>query len=673
MSHLSVSELNPAQESAVLHTEGPLLIIAGAGSGKTKTLVHRVARLIENGVQPGQILLLTFTRKAAQEMLKRATLVLDHRCQNVSGGTFHAFSSAVLRRYARVLGYADNFTIMDRSDSEDVIQLIRQDPQYASQGKRFPNKGTLSDIYSKIRNTNQSIESVVSKNFPHFYEFSDQIEQIYHSYIQMKAQIQAMDYDDLLLKMIELLHQSPATRRALQNQFRYIMVDEYQDTNSVQAELVSLLVNDDKNICVVGDDAQSIYSFRGANFKNIMDFPTQYPGTKVVMLEQNYRSTQPILSLTNAIIERAKERYAKALFSARDEGEKPILVELDSDNAQSLFICQKILEYRESGIALNEMAVLMRSGWHSNELELELQGHGIPFVKMGGFKFVEMAHVKDVLALMRVIYNPMDRISWQRVLLLLDGIGPKSAELIWTHVYHHMSAQSQPTGDVFKGKGFYPQLEKLLALVFGMPAGDPTLHLNQVMAFYTPIFKLRYEDFHKRQSDLQSLQTIVTRYPTLEAFLTEMSLEPPDGTQKSVMPNGNDEAPLTLSTIHSAKGLEWKVVFILSAIDGCIPSMQSLDDFGQIEEERRLFYVALTRAKDHLLILKPNLDGSVHAFRNPGFRFSRLSRFLTEGNLDARYVQKWSIGQNRRTFGIQEDIGEITGWSPSNKPRAYRF
>ncbi len=679
--HLHPSEpeddLNPSQRQAVMHGDGPLLIIAGAGSGKTKTLVHRVARLVEAGTPPNQILLLTFTRKSSQEMLRRATLLLDHRCQNVSGGTFHAFASAVLRRFAGRLGYTDQFTILDRSDAEDVVQLVRKEPKFADMGKRFPKKNTLADIFSKVRNMQSRIPEVVGKSYPHFFEFSEQIGEMFETYQLFKKSMQAMDYDDLLIELLTLFQTAPDIAKALQNQYQHVMIDEYQDTNGIQAEIMKFLANDRRNICVVGDDAQSIYSFRGANFKNIMEFPALFPGTKMVTLEQNYRSTQPILDLTNAIIAKARERYAKDLFTQKEGGEKPVLVETDSEATQSKFIVQKILEFHENGIALNQMAVLMRSGWHSNDLEVALQAHSIPFVKMGGFKFIELAHVKDVISFLRIMNNPLDRISWQRLLLLLEGVGPKTADTIWSKINSALQAGLIPDPSFFTGKAFSEPLAKLLACIFDHPNPkiSPVHAIERVLDTYKPLFKQRYEDFHKRQADLTSIQTIAERYTTLEDFLTEMSLEPPDGSQVGAEAKSQDEPPLTLSTIHSAKGLEWKVVFLISALDGYLPSMQALDDFGQIEEERRLMYVALTRAKDYLFVVKPHLDwNSPQAYRNPGVRFSKVSRFLAEGHLTDQFMDKWVIAERRQPkgrFGLESLPDLDSGYEPQDDVPKY--
>ncbi len=660
-----------------MHGEGPLLIIAGAGSGKTKTLVHRVARLVAEGVPPDQILLLTFTRKSSQEMLRRATLLLDSRCQNVSGGTFHAFASAVLRRFAGRLGYTEQFSILDRSDAEDVVQLVKQDPKFADVGKRFPKKNTLADIFSKVRNTQSRIPEVVGKSYPHFFECADRIAEMFEAYQHFKRHMQAMDYDDLLLELLNLLSTAPDIAKALQNQYRHVMVDEYQDTNGIQAEIMRFLVNSKRNICVVGDDAQSIYSFRGANFKNIMEFPTLFPGTRIVTLDQNYRSTQPILDLTNAVIARAKERYAKDLFTEKQDGQRPIYVETDSEGSQSKFIVQKILEYHEQGIALNQMAVLMRSGWHSNDLEVTLQAQGIPFVKMGGFKFIELAHVKDVIAFLRVIQNPRDRVSWQRILLLVEGVGPKTAEAIWLKIQSAFQSGLVPDASFFAGKSYSTSLEKLLSCIFNRQGGiTPVAQLERIMETYKPIFKQRYEDFHKRQADLNSILTIAERYTSLDDFLTEMSLEPPDGSQVDVEAKDRDEPPLILSTIHSAKGLEWKVVFVISAIDGYLPSMQALDDIGQIEEERRLMYVALTRAKDYLFVIKPHIDwNSAQAYRNPGVRFSKLSRFLVESHIAEQWMDKWVIAERRQPrgrFGLESLPDTLdSGYSPDEDTRKY--
>lgn len=641
-----LNELNPAQREAVEFGNGPLLVIAGAGSGKTKTLVYRVARLVASGVNPESILLLTFTRKSSQEMLERATRVLDNRCTHVSGGTFHSFSHLILRQFGQHLGLTDHFTIMDRSDSEDMVAMIRKELGFGELNKRFPKKSTVTTILSKSANTQDNIEAIVTKEYAQFLEFAPEIKRIQNHYEQHKFAMQTLDYDDLLIKCRDLLKNHPDIRTQIQNTYEYILVDEYQDTNTIQAEIVYLMANQSQNVMVVGDDAQSIYSFRGASFKNIMDFPKQFPATKIIMLEENYRSSQPILDLTNAVIARAKDKYTKNLFTKKKEGLKPVYIETNSENEQSKLICQKVLELREEGIELNKIAVLIRSGWHSNDLEVELKAHSIPFAKYGGFKFAETSHVKDVISFCRVIYNPVDALSWQRILLFIDGLGPKAASEIISHIQQNKANLKTIIWDSFKKRAYYPALVKIYSYLtsFDSEKQKPAEILEQTLKIYEPFFKLKYDDHPKRSPDLDSLTAIAARYNDLSTFLTEMSLEPPDASQIGTMPENHDNERLVLSTIHSAKGLEWHTVFILSAVDGYLPSFQSIGDMAQLEEERRLLYVALTRAQEQLFILKPHLDHTAaNYYRFSHMHFSKISRFLEENDIIHEYTEKWAV------------------------------
>ena len=422
------NELNPAQHEAATAMEGPLLIIAGAGTGKTRTLVYRVAHLIDQGVDPRSILLLTFTRRAAEEMLRRASLLIDSRCSQVAGGTFHSFANLVLRKSGRHIGLSPSFTIMDRPDSEDVIQLIRTEMGLNLKEKRFPRKQTVAEIFSMTLNKHTPLSDLLELEYPHLVDVNFELAELFRRYIDYKRTKSLVDYDDLLTGLRDLLADHAEVRQRLSDTYRFIMVDEYQDTNHLQAEIVRLLAATHDNVAVVGDDAQSIYSFRGANFRNIMDFPKHFPGARIIKLEENYRSTQPILNLTNEIIQRAKEGYEKRLFTSKSSGARPKLVQAGSEQMQSQFVCQKILELREEGVPLWDIAVLFRSSFHSFDLEVELTRHKIPFVKRGGFQFMETTHVKDLLAHLRVLANPQDTISWNRILLLLEGIGPGAAK-----------------------------------------------------------------------------------------------------------------------------------------------------------------------------------------------------------------------------------------------------
>ena len=420
--------LNAQQLAAVTAVDGPSLVIAGAGSGKTRVLVYRVAYLIDKGVDPTRILLLTFTRKAAQEMLNRAGLLIGQRSEHVAGGTFHSVANVLLRRHGRPIGIEPGFTILDRGDAEDLISLLRADLSLSEKEKRFPRKATIAEVFSKADNTLQPLEDILLNEYPHFAEHLDDLVKLRKAYESAKRRRQLLDYDDLLVKLRELLSADEAARRAVSSRFQYILVDEYQDTNRLQADVVRKLAATHDNVMVVGDDSQSIYAFRGATFRNIMDFPKLFSGTTVYKLEENYRSTQPVLDLANQIIQGAAEKYTKHLFTRKLDGPLPALVQAGGENVQSRFVAQKILELREEGVPLSEIAVLFRSSFHSFDLEIELSRRDLPFIKRGGFKFIETAHVKDLLAHLRVIENPMDAVSWNRVLLLVGGVGPKKAQ-----------------------------------------------------------------------------------------------------------------------------------------------------------------------------------------------------------------------------------------------------
>jgi DNA helicase-2/ATP-dependent DNA helicase PcrA len=616
--------LNSQQLAAVTAGEGPSLVIAGAGSGKTRTLVYRVAYLIDSGIDPSHILLLTFTRKSSQEMLDRAGELIGVRSERVRGGTFHSVANMLLRRYGRSIGLEPGFTILDRGDAEDLIALVRAQLGLNEKDKRFPRKGTIAEMFSKAENTLRPLDEIVVEEFDHFLDHLEALEQLQRGYRASKRQRQLVDYDDLLVLLRQLMMEDEGVRRTISSLFRYILVDEYQDTNRLQADIVRHLASTHQNVMVVGDDAQSIYAFRGATFKNIMEFPTLFPGTIIYKLEENYRSTQPILNLANTIIEAATEKYRKHLFTRKLDGPLPVLVEAAEENAQSRFIAQKILELREEGVPLSEMAVLFRSSFHSFDLEIELSRHGLPFIKRGGVKFIETAHVKDLLAHMRVVANPLDAVSWHRVLMLVEGVGPKKAQDVMAALvksdkpYH---ALREMTGR--SGKGL-----KDLALTLESLAGSgelrPAEQVNHIYEYYLPILKAQYDDYPKRMRDLDHLQTIAEGYQEIETFLSDLALEPPDGSVAGVEATDRDDERLVLSTIHSAKGLEWQCVFVIWIVDGRFPSVYSFSEDEGLEEERRLFYVSVTRAKRHLYLTYPT-----NVFdRGSGMILSKPSRFL---------------------------------------------
>ncbi|HKA31695.1 MAG TPA: ATP-dependent helicase [Candidatus Binatia bacterium] len=618
-------ELNDAQYAAATTVEGPCLVIAGAGTGKTRTLVYRVARLIDIGVDPRTILLLTFTRRAAEEMLRRASLLIDNRCDKVSGGTFHSFANTVLRHYGRKIDLEPSFSIMDRPDSEDLIQMIRTELGLNSKEKRFPRKQTVGEIFSMALNKQWTISDLIERDYPHLYDFLDDLLRLYERYVEYKKTRGLLDYDDLLIKLKELLEKDESTRRRLSETYRFIMVDEYQDTNRLQADIVRLLAAAHDNVMVVGDDAQSIYSFRGANFRNIMDFPKDFPGAKIISLEENYRSTQPILDVTNEIISRASEKYEKHLFTSKKEGGPPLLIQAESEQMQSRFVCQRVLELREEGVPLWDIAVLFRSSFHSFDLEIELTRHNIPFVKRGGFQFMETAHIKDLLAHLRVLANPQDAISWGRVLSLLEGVGPQASQKITNWI---MDA-SNPIGRLrsFEAKGKVAHGLKTLAQVLeaALEPERPAESAQYLMQYYGPILKKNHpEDYPKRMKDLEHFLGMTERYRSLERLITDMALEPPNDSVDSVLAVDPDEGPLVLSTIHSAKGLEWHSVFIIWALEGRFPSYYNINTPEELEEERRLLYVAATRAKENLYITYP-----VKIFdRGMGTVLSQPSQFL---------------------------------------------
>ena len=624
--------LNPAQLAAVTHRTGPLLVVAGAGSGKTRTLIYRVARLIESGVAPGTILLLTFTRRAAQEMLRRVQQLVGDRGSEVVGGTFHSFANTVLRGHGGAIGLKPNFTILDRGDMEDVINLIRTRMGLGSKERRFPKKGTLAEAISMARNKNRDLSNEIAADFAHLEEHRAEILALAADYETYKRDRGLLDYDDLLIRLADLLERHPAIRQRLSETFRYIMIDEYQDTNTIQAELVKLVAATHRNVMAVGDDAQSIYSFRGANFRNIMDFPQLFEGANVIKLEENYRSLQGILDVANEVIARASEKYTKALFTQRAGELRPLLVRTPDENTQSRFVAQRILELREEGVELGEVAVLFRSSFHAFDLELELQRRDIPFVKRGGFKFIETAHIKDVLAHLRVVENPSDAVSWMRMLTLVKNVGHRRAERIIEAVAtsdapERMLAEAA-TKSGMRATSAIEGCARLAELISSIRADGrrPADQLAEVIDYYGPIMREAYPDDHpKRERDLEHFQNIAERYRSLESMLADMALEPPSDSIGDVLAATPEEGYVTLTTIHSAKGLEWRAVFVIWAADGRFPGPMSMAA-EELEEERRLMYVATTRARDELYLTYP-----IYMFdRAMGYVMGRPSRFLEE-------------------------------------------
>jgi len=621
-----LEELNPAQAEAVRTIFGPLLVIAGAGSGKTKTLTCRMAYLVAQGVPPEKILLLTFTRRASKEMIERAGALLKMDCDKIMGGTFHSICQYMLRFYGHLLGYNSNFTILDRSDAEDLINLLRNSLGLADRKKRFPRKDTLANIYSKLINQQKTLEDILSSEYPQFLDYYHEIERLFVEYTNYKKEHHLMDYDDLLLNWLKILKNYPEVRYEVGKRFEFIMVDEYQDTNILQGEIIKYMGENHQNVMVVGDDSQSIYGFRGANYKNIFEFPKLFPNTRIIKLEQNYRSTQAILNLANAIISKSKIKYTKNLFTLKKQGEKPVLFYAKDETESSKFIADKVLELREKGVKLSQIAVLFRSAFHSFDLEVELTKRGIPFIKFGGLKLLESAHIKDFLAFIKIISNPKDFLSWNRVLLLLEGIGPRTAEKIINTLKQESSNLFFSLERLFIQFPF-PEFKAFINLLKDIKDSKelPSEILIKIWNFYEPIFeRIYYEDYFKRSKDIEGLIALSEKYRTLEEFLADLILEPLEvtGNEKPL----KDEDFLILSTIHSAKGLEWHTVFILSLIDGRFPSLYSLQNEEELEEERRLFYVAVTRAREQLYLIAPM---TVY-IPGEGKTLSKVSRFVKE-------------------------------------------
>lgn len=644
-------DLNPAQRAAVEAGNGAQLVIAGAGSGKTRTLVYRVAHLVSRGVSPESILLLTFTRKASQEMLRRATQVLDERCARVAGGTFHSFANRTLRRHAERVGFSAGFTILDRSDASDLVGILRTEAGLDRRDRRFPRKDTILDLFSKRVNTGRTLERLLEEDFPHFADELEPLTELEALYAQRKKQQNVLDYDDLLVFLRQLLRDHEGVRRQLSATYRHVLVDEYQDTNKLQAHIAALLVSGHGNLMVVGDDAQSIYSFRGASFRNMLDFPKIFAGTQLTVLEQSYRSSQPILDLANGILANAKEKYSKSLFTQVEGKARPRFVRTPDDYAQARYVARKVLELREEGVPLSKIAVLSRAAWHSNSLEVELGSANIPFRKFGGLRFVEAAHVKDVSALLRLSVNPLDDAAWFRLLQLFEGIGPRTAREITTAV-----AAAGGDWKVLEGKPFakrkygedLARLRKILDALADRAAGDHGLAVDEkvaaAVAYYRPLLRRKYDDAARREGDLEALQVIAERYRSVERFLSDIALDPPEVARREADQDAEDEW-LTVSTVHSAKGLEWHSVFVLHLTDGRFPSHRALGDEEAYEEERRLLYVAVTRAQQNLFLLHPEeLSGR----GGWGGTFAEVSPLLTEIEDLDRLVEE-------ETFSLADD------------------
>jgi len=599
--------LNKAQLSAVTAPDGPILVIAGAGSGKTRTLVYRVAWLVERGVPPKEILLLTFTRKAAKEMLERAANLVDRRCRQVSGGTFHSLAQHVLREEAERVGFTPSFTIMDRSDMEEAAHALIHEVDTGKRPMRFPKSSTISTILSKAANIEKPLAEIMEMEYPQFLPVLPQIERLLQVYKEYKRKNNLMDYDDLLLFIRLLLKENEDIRLALASRYKYIMVDEYQDTNIIQADIIRYLGSPHKNVMVVGDDSQSIYSFRGANFENMFDFPVSFPEARIIKLEENYRSTQSILTMTNALMDQASQKYTKCLFTRRGGDEVPLTIGTGTERDQAVYVCRTIETLMDEGRQLRDIAVLFRASYHSFELELELARRAIPFAKYGGFKFMESAHIKDLLAHLRVIINKEDILGWGRLLRLIRNIGPGKSQAIidWMKKEDVIPSRVDEWPGGKKEKEGLATLAKLMNAL-SKPNLRPEKGVKLAVEYYNPFLKEKFDDFPRRQQELEQLISVACRHRSLRAFLDDLSLEPPV-SPVDVRPLDKTDY-LTLSTVHSAKGLEWGVVFIIWLVDGRFPPGRSFKNVESLEEELRLLYVAATRARDKLIMVYPGQE-----------------------------------------------------------------
>lgn len=676
-----LEKLNEQQRQAVEHgvgladgqVAGPLLIIAGAGSGKTNTLAHRVAHLIVNGADPRRILLMTFSRRAASEMARR----VERICKQVLGansgvltdalswsGTFHGIGARLVRIYAEQIGLNVDFTIHDREDSADLMNLARHELGFSKTESRFPTKGTCLSIYSRAVNSQSPLNEILRQHYPWVATWEEQLKQLFAAYVEAKQAQNVLDYDDLLLYWAQMVS-DPDLADDIGNRFDHVMVDEYQDTNRLQASVLMALKPGGRGLTVVGDDAQSIYSFRAATVRNILDFPSSFsPAADIITLDRNYRSTQPILTAANGVIDLARERFTKNLWTDRQSLERPKLVSVKDETEQANFIVDQVLANRETGMTLKNQAVLFRTSSHSGPLEVELTRRNIPFVKFGGLKFLDSAHVKDMLAVLRFAQNPRDRVAGFRLLQMLPGIGPKTAG----NILETIAADPEPllalaeipappkTGEDWTG--FVQLLAGLRKTEDGWPSD-----IGQARLWYEPHLDRIHEDADTRKADLLQLEQIASGYPSRERFLTELTLDPPDATSDQAGVPLLDEDYLILSTIHSAKGQEWRAVFMLNVVDGCIPSDLGTGTTQELEEERRLLYVAMTRARDSLSLITPqrffthgqNAQGDRHVYAS-------RTRFIPAMLLQFFEVTTWpkvsATRSERSAQQIRIDVAE---------------
>lgn len=660
------AELNEQQLAAVTASPGPLLVIAGAGSGKTRTLTYRVAYLLENGIDPRNILLLTFTNKAARQMLDRVANLLPVDASGIWGGTFHSIGNRMLRRHGSALGYNSGFSIMDREDQKDLINTVVANAGIDPKEIRFPKGDVLAEIFSFVINTETPMEELLAEKFPYFLPLLDKIKDVHARYEKKKKATNSMDFDDLLEKTLSMLKQHENIASHYRRQFQFVLVDEYQDTNKIQADLIDTLARDHRNVMVVGDDAQSIYSWRGANFKNILEFPKRYPDAQVFKIEMNYRSVPEILDVANAAISANVEQFRKNLAPTRGSNAvKPAIVALNDGNEQAQFIAQRILELRDEDVDLSDIAVLYRAHYHAIELQLELSRRGIPYQITSGIRFFEQAHIKDVTAFLRFVANSRDEIAFKRIVKLLPGIGNRSADNLWNAWDKSVQAgiadpgsRITPTPAGVTDPGYSCKFgERLLAMNVGSrskkmweqlahtldeiaPGGQanpPSEMITSVVeAIYDDYAKVNFTNYELRREDLNQLAAFARQFKDLNEFLSQLALISNVDAEAAPNQTGDKEA-VNLSSVHQAKGLEFHTVFIIWLTDGMFPSSRSLDKRDALEEERRLFYVAVTRARDELYLSFP------HMRLNAGYGdvFQRPSRFLKE--IPNKLVEDWQV------------------------------
>src|SRR5690242_14772574 len=642
------AELNEQQLAAVTAPPGPQLIIAGAGSGKTRTLTYRVAYLLENGIDPRNILLLTFTNKAARQMLERVANLLPIDASGIWGGTFHSVGNRMLRRHGSALGYNSGFTIMDREDQKDLINTVVASAGIDPKEIRFPKGDVLAELFSFVVNTETPLEELLAGKFPYFLPLLDKIADVHARYEKKKKATNSVDFDDLLEKTLTMLQKHENISQFYRRQFQFILVDEYQDTNKIQADLIDLLASEHRNVMVVGDDAQSIYSWRGANFQNILEFPKRYPDARVFKIELNYRSVPEVLDVANAAIAANVQQFRKHLTAVREsKALRPALVALNDGAEQAQFVAQRILELRDEGIDLNEIAVLYRAHYHAVELQLELSRRGIPYQITSGIRFFEQAHIKDVISFLRLVANPRDEVAFKRMVKLLPGVGNRSADNLWSawekslHEKGEITSWSErllPMNVTVKSKKHWTQLAHTLDEI--APGGQPNppseMITSVVEAIYDDYAKVNFTNYELRKEDLNQLAAFARQFKDLNEFLSQLALI--SNVDAEAAPNQTaDKEAVNLSTVHQAKGLEFHTVFVIWLTDGMFPSSRSMDERKDLEEERRLFYVAITRAKDELYLSYPHmrLTGGY------GDVFQRPSRFLKE--IPNKLVEDWQV------------------------------